>query len=166
MAAKHKKWALVLATTLGLWGCGGGTDVGTTTSATATPAGNVTGIFVDATVAGLSYKCAGSTAVSGTTNSAGQYTCPAGQPVGFYVGDILIGKVSSPQAVVTPLDLVGSGATPSNPTVANMVRFLMSISSSDPTTGKLTIDPAVVAAAAGKAIDFATVGAAATVQLF
>ena len=160
MDSKHKKWALVLATTLGLWGCGGGTDVSTTLGA-GTAAANVTGIFVDATVAGLSYKCAGSTAVSGTTNAAGQYTCPAGQPVGFYVGDILIGSVSSPQAVVTPLDLVGSGATPSNPTVANMVRFLMSISSSDPNTGKLTIDPAVVAAASGKAIDFATASAAA-----
>ena len=160
MDSKHKKWALVLATTLGLWGCGGGTDVSTTPGA-GTAAANVTGIFVDATVAGLSYKCAGSTAVSGTTNAAGQYTCPAGQPVGFYVGDILIGSVSSPQAVVTPLDLVGSGATPSNPTVANMVRFLMSISSSDPNTGKLTIDPAVVAAASGKAIDFATASAAA-----
>jgi len=138
-----------------LAGCGGGGG-SSSGSGTVTPT-NVTGKFVDATVVGIAYKCGGSTTVSGTTNANGEYTCQAGQAVAFYVGDILIGSVSSPLAVVTPLDLVGTGATPSNATVANIVRFLMSISSTDPATGTITITPAVVAAAAGKTVDFTAV---------
>lgn len=138
-----------------LAGCGGGGG-SSSGSGTVTPT-NVTGKFVDATVVGIAYKCGGSTTVSGTTNANGEYTCQAGQAVAFYVGDILIGSVSSPLAVVTPLDLVGTGATPANATVANIVRFLMSISSTDPATGTITITPAVVAAAAGKTVDFTAV---------
>lgn len=121
---------------------------------------SVTGRFVDATVVGLGYKCGNSTALSGTTDSSGQYTCLSNQSVAFYVGGILFGSVSSPQAVVTPLDLVGVGASPSHQTVNNMVRFLMSISSTAPSSGTLTIDPAVSAAAAAKSVDFATTSAA------
>lgn len=125
--------------------------------AVTTPGGtSVTGRFVDATVVGLGYKCGNSTALSGTTDSSGQYTCLSSQSVAFYVGGILLGSVSSPQGVVTPLDLVGVGASPSHPTVNNMVRFLMSISSTAPGSGTLTIDPAVSAAAAAKSVDFAT----------
>jgi hypothetical protein len=71
------------------------------------------------------------------------------------VGDILIGSVSSAMAVVTPLDLVGASASPTNARVMNIVRFLMSISSTNPTTGTITIDPAVATAAAGQTADFA-----------
>jgi hypothetical protein len=139
---------MMLFAALTLIGCSGGSD--------STPAAtNITGKFIDATVVGMDYKCGTSTTVSGTTNSTGQYTCPAGQAVAFYVGSILIGSVSSPMAVVTPLDLVGANATPANTTVANIVRFLMSISSTDPTgTNTITIDPAVAAAAVGKTADF------------
>jgi hypothetical protein len=134
-----------------LGGCGGGGAAPAATPAVV----NVSGKFVDATVVGLSYKCDGAAAVSGTTNSTGVFTCPQGKPVAFYVGDILIGTVSAPLSVVTPLDLVGAGATPAHTTVSNIVRFLMSISSTNPTTGVLTIDPAVTTAAAGKSVDFA-----------
>jgi hypothetical protein len=142
--------ALVTITTFVLAGCGGG---GGASSGGSTPA-NITGRFVDATVVGIAYKCGTSTAVAGLTNANGEYTCPSGQAVAFYVGDILIGQVSSPLAVITPLDMVGAGATPSNTTVANIVRFLMSISSTDPATGTITIDPAVMTAAAGQTADF------------
>ena len=121
---------------------------------------SVTGRFVDATVVGLAYKCGNSAALSGTTDSNGQYTCLSNQSVTFYVGGILIGSVNSPRAVVTPLDLVGVGASPSNQTVNNMVRFLMSISSTAPGSGTLTIDPAIAAAAVAMSIDFATTTAA------
>lgn len=121
---------------------------------------SVTGRFVDATVVGLGYKCGNSATLSGTTDANGQYTCLSNQSVAFYVGGILFGSVSSPQAVVTPIDLVGVGASPSHQTVNNMVRFLMSISSTAPGSGTLTIDPAVSAAAAAKSVDFATTTAA------
>jgi hypothetical protein len=144
---------LALVATL-LGGCGGGGSAAPAAGPAAPAVVTVTGKFVDATVVGLSYKCNGATAVSGATNSIGEYTCPQGKPVAFYVGDILIGTVNAPMAVVTPLDLVGAGATPSHTTVTNIVRFLMSISSTDPTTGVLTITPAVTALAAGKTVDF------------
>ena len=138
---------MLLFASLSLIGCSGSDGGG---------AANFTGKFVDATVEGLGYKCGPSTVLSGSTTATGEFTCPAGQAVAFYVGDIQIGSVASPTAVVTPLDLVGANATPGNAKVMNIVRFLMSISSTNPTSGKLTIDPAVVAAAAGKTIDFAT----------
>lgn len=140
---------MMLFAALTLIGCGGSdSGVGGST--------NVTGKFIDATVVGMGYKCGTSTTL-GTTNNAGEFTCPAGQTVAFYVGDILIGSVASATAVVTPLDLVGANAGPDNVTVQNIVRFLMSISSTVPSpTGTLTIDSAVVALAAGKTIDFAT----------
>ena len=117
----------------------------------------VSGKFVDATTGGLGYKCGAATALSGTTDAGGVYTCPAGESVTFSVGGVVLGSVSSPLAVVTPLDLVGTGASPTHPQVRNIVRFLMSISSSDPTTGKITIDPTVVSATGAKSIDFAKV---------
>ncbi len=146
---------LAAATAL-LVACGGGGSGGaTTTATTTTSAAMVSGKFVDATTGGLGYKCGSSTTLSGTTDAGGVYTCPAGEAVTFSVGGIVIGSVSSPQAVVTPLDLVGVGASPTNPQVIKIVRFLMSVSSSDPATGKITIDPAVATAAAAKSMDFA-----------
>jgi hypothetical protein len=134
---------------LALAGCGGGDSsaVGASTS--------FTGKFVDAAVAGMAYRCGSSTVTTGLTTATGEYTCTTGQPVAFYVGDILIGSVSSAMAVVTPLDLVGASASPTNARVMNIVRFLMSISSTNPTTGTITIDPAVATAAAGQTADFA-----------
>lgn len=137
---------VALALSLVLTACGGGgSSSGTSTT---------TGKFVDATVVGMPYKCGTSSTVSGTTDATGQFTCATGQAVAFYVGDILIGSVSSPSAVVTPLDIIGSGATPSHTTVANIVRFFMSISSTNPTTGTITIDSTVNTAALGKTADF------------
>jgi hypothetical protein len=139
---------MMLIATLSLIGCSGGGGGGGGGTAT------TTGKFIDATVVGMDYKCGTSTTVSGKTTANGEYTCPTGQAVAFYVGDILIGSVSSAMAIVTPLDLVGANATPTNTTVANIVRFLMSISSTNPATGTITIDPAVATAAAGKNADF------------
>ena len=140
--------ALAAAASIALTGCGGGSGTAATGSVP------VTGKFVDATVVGLGYKCGTSTALSGTTNATGQFTCNTGEAVAFYVGGIKLGTVASAQAVVTPLDLVGAGATPSDAKVINIVRFLMSISSTAATSGTLTIDPAVATAAAASAIDF------------
>lgn len=146
---KTKTSGIALAATaaITLAGCGGGDSV-------VAGSGTVTGQFVDATVVGLGYKCGTSTALSGTTNATGQFTCNTGEAVTFYVGGIKLGSVASAQAVVTPLDLVGPGATPSDLKVINIVRFLMSISSTPAASGTLTIDPAVATAAAASAIDF------------
>ena len=139
----------LIAVTALISSCGGG--------GSSAPSSNITGRLVDATVVGIDYKCGSSTTVSGTTNANGQYTCPSGQAVAFYVGDILVGSVSAPQAVVTPLDMIGAGASPTNTTVTNIVRFLMSISSTDPATGIITITSGVSALAAGQTVNFVTI---------
>lgn len=148
-------------------GCGGGDDgpgVAAAPSAgavTAAPSATaVTGKFVDATVVGLGYKCGTATALTGSTDAKGEFTCKSDESVSFYVGGIKLGTVASAQAVVTPLDLAGAGATPGNTTVNNIVRFLMSISSTAASSGVLTIDPAVAAAASTRSIDFTSVLAA------
>lgn len=143
-----RKTAALLLTPLFLVACGGGGSSGGTGSS------SFTGKFVDATVSGMAYRCGSSSTTSGLTTAIGEYTCPTGQAVSFYVGDIFMGSVSTPMAVITPLDLVGANASPSNTTVMNIVRFLMSISSTNPTTGTITIDPAVATAAVGKSADF------------
>lgn len=139
--------ALAAAAALTLAGCGGGDSV-------VAGGGTVTGTFIDATVVGLGYKCGTSAALSGSTNASGEFTCKTGEAVAFYVGGIKLGSVAAAQAVVTPLDLVGAGAGPSNPKVINIVRFLMSISSTPAASGTLTINPAVMTAATALAIDF------------
>ncbi|NOT82295.1 MAG: hypothetical protein HOP01_06210, partial [Gallionella sp.] len=144
----NRSIAVLLIAVLTLIGCGGGDSGG------GGGAANVTGKFVDATVVGMGYKCGTSTTL-GTTNAAGEFTCPAGQAVAFYVGDILIGSVASATAVVTPLDLVGANASPTHITVMNIVRFLMSLSTTAPSGGTITLDPAAIAAAADRTIDFA-----------
>lgn len=69
------------------------------------------GVLIDALVTGINYRCGSSTSASGTTNAAGMYTCPTGQSVSFYVGDILVGTIPTTLPKATPLDLdVGSGA--------------------------------------------------------
>lgn len=151
--------AATAALVLTLAACGGGGSG--LAPASTTPVTTFTGKFVDATVVGASYKCGTSTTVSGTTTATGEFTCPTGQAVAFFVGDVSIGSVAVPGAVVTPLDFVGTGASPTNATVANIVRFLMSISKTDPATGTITIDPVVITAATGKTIDFATSAGAA-----
>lgn len=141
----------MVLTSLLIGGCGGG---GSSAGGSTT-----TGKFVDAAVSGMAYRCGAATTTTGLTSATGEYTCPTGAAVAFYVGDILIGSVSSATAVVTPMDLVGASASPTTPAVMNIVRFLMSISSTDPNTGTLTIDPAVATAAAGKTADFVAGGA-------
>jgi hypothetical protein len=111
-------------------------------------------------VAGLGYKCGTSAALSGTTDSNGYYTCKEGESVGFYVGDILIGSVASAQTVVTPLDLVGAGAKPTDVAVSNIVRFLLSISTTNG-AGNLVIDANAGSNAMGQTVDFKTIGATA-----
>lgn len=133
--------ALATVAVLALPGCGGNDSVA-----------DVTGQFVDAPVAGLSYKCGASTTL-GTTDANGYYTCKAGESVGFYVGDILLGSVASAQAVVTPLDLVGLNASPADTTVKNIVRFLLSISTTD-ANGNMVIDSNAATLAKGKKVDF------------
>jgi hypothetical protein len=119
--------------------------------------GMASGVLIDALVTGINYRCGSATTTTGTTTAAGVYTCPANESVSFYVGDILVGSIPVPLPKATPLDLAGDGSTASDPEVTAITRFLMSISSTDPNTGTITIPASVHTAAAGKAVDWTTV---------
>lgn len=126
--------------------CGGGGGSGPTAATTAT------GRFVDGPVAGMGYN---SGAHSGVTGADGSFTYEVGKTVKFFVGDIVLG-VSPARSALTPIHLV-PGSNAATPEVVAIVRFLMSIGTVDPNTGQITIPPAVLAAAKGKTVDFATV---------
>jgi hypothetical protein len=87
--------------------CGGGGGGGTVTS---TPsAANLTGVFSDAPVAGLTYTT--SSGASGTTNALGQFNFAAGDTVTFKAAGITLGSAiptvsATGNATVTPLNLV------------------------------------------------------------
>ncbi len=158
-----KGWLLaaLAGTAVSLAGCGGGasnaTNVGSGVS-------NLVGRLIDAAVSGINYRCGASATTSGTTTANGSYTCPAGQSVSFYVGDIKIGTIANTQAVTTPMDLVG-GTNPADPRVTNVTQFLMSISTTDPALGVITIPPAVHTAATGGAYGALDVSLAAPAAL-
>jgi hypothetical protein len=76
------------------------------------PGGLVTGQFIDSEVAGLGYEC-GDDATRHVTTEAGEFTCPVGVEVRFYVGELLLGSVTATAdlEVVTPVTLVGGSLT-------------------------------------------------------
>ena len=69
----------------------------------------ITGVFVDSTVANLGYEC-GSDTTRKFTNGDGEFTCGVGQELRFYVGEILLGSVivTPGLEVVTPVMLTGA----------------------------------------------------------
>lgn len=130
---------------LALAGCGGGG--GSSAPATAT------GRFVDAPVVGMTYE---SGSQKGVTGEDGSFIYEVGKPVKFSIGDIVLGEAPA-QAIMTPVDLAPAGADADSPEVIARVQLLMSLSSTDPDVdGKITIPPAVLAAAKGKALNFAS----------
>ena len=125
--------------------CGGGGG-GTTSSGPTTQQG----VFLDSAVAGLSYS---SGSQSGVTGADGSFLYEQGATVTFKVGDIVIGTAPA-QAIMTPISLVPGATDETDPTVANIVQFLMSIDGDgDPTNG-IQISTAVTTAAAGQSLDF------------
>src|SRR5690606_40603387 len=69
------------------------------------PAGAVSGVFVDAPVAGLSYLT--SSDISGVTDAHGRYNYLPGDTVTFSVGDLVLCTVVA-QGVVTPMTVAAA----------------------------------------------------------
>ena len=122
-----------------LVGCGGGSGGGTSTSV---------GQFFDDPVVGLGYNCGKST---GLTNRSGQFNYIQGSPCTFFVGNVVIGSVSSVPAdgIVTPYEIVGvdrlSTNKASHENVAAIAQFLQSLDS-EATSGVITIPASVTSA--------------------
>jgi hypothetical protein len=98
--------------------CGGGGSSTTTSNTTATA--SLTGTFVDAPVAGLSYTT--SSGGSGTTDAEGQFNYAAGDTVTFSVGGLTLGSAdpsvtTAGNAVITPVSIISGATDPTDPKV-------------------------------------------------
>lgn len=128
-----------------LTACGGGGD------GSSAPATTATGYFKDSNTQGVRYVSGGQ---SGVTGADGSFTYEVGNPVTFSVGGVALGSVTVGRSVVTPVDLVASGAT-SSQAVQNLVRFLMMLDNDANPANGIQISPAVQAAAASwSAVNF------------
>lgn len=117
------------------------------------PGVTATGAFRDLTVIGLGYV---SGTHSGLTDGHGQFNYEGGQSISFKVGNVSLGTVSVPKALLTPVDLVANGTGASN-YVLNVVRFLMMLDQDGDASNGVQISTAVsTAAASWSPIDFNT----------
>lgn len=106
--------------------CGGGGG-GSAESAASTQ--SLTGIFVDAAVSGLNYKC--SSGSSAKTNVAGEYTCNNKDRVTFFLGKYELGACETVK-IVSPYTLYPN----SNRAAINVAQLLQTIDSDgDPSNG-------------------------------
>lgn len=128
-----------------LTACGGGGG-GSGSSAPTT----ATGYLKDSNTQGVRYV---SGAQSGVTGADGSFTYEIGKSVAFSIGGVSLGSAAG-HSVVTPVDLVASGAT-SSQAVQNLVRFLMMLDTDANPANGIQISPAVQAAAASwSAVNF------------
>ncbi len=82
-----------------------------------------TGSFIDSAVSGIDYA---TETQLGTTNSFGEFKYVEGETITFRIGGIVLPSAPA-QFILTPVELVGNGAQPTNTTVLNITRFLLSI---------------------------------------
>lgn len=108
------------------------------------------GIFLDSAVSGLSYS---SGSLSGTTGTDGAFLYEEGATVTFKVGDIVVGTGNG-QAVMTPISLVSGATDETDPTVVNIVQFLLTIDDDGIPDNGIQITATQSAAASGQSIDF------------
>lgn len=140
----------LLSLPLILSGCGGGGDDSDTSTPTSS---TLTGAFIDAPVAGLSYSS--SSGLSGSTDASGQFSYRSGDTVSFSLGGIEIGSAIA-AAVLTPRklpNLTDTGAT-------NLARFLLTLDSDQNPSNGIQISAAVISAAAGQSIAATTFNSA------
>ncbi len=115
---------LAIAWVLLLGSCGGG---GGGASGSASSSANMTGVFSDAPVSGLSYTT--SSGASGTTNALGQFNFAAGDSVTFKVAGITLGSATpsvsaNGSATITPLNLVPGAVGVNDSTVTAIGQLL------------------------------------------
>lgn len=137
---------ILLFLILTITACGGGG--GSSTPSTSQ------GKFIDAAVEGITYT---SGTLTGVTDAQGNFSYQAGQSVTFSIGGITLGTVSG-SAIITPVQLVTGATNQMDPTVTNIVQFLVTIDDDkDPSNG-IQITPAIQTAAASLSADFTLSG--------
>lgn len=149
-------WSLVLsALIIGMAGCGGGSDGGGTPQAT-----SQTGVFIDSPVSGVAYTCG---AFSGATDGNGSFNYEPGSNCTFKIGGITIGSAAA-AALITPVTLVSGAVDEANPTVINIVRFLMSLDVDNDSNNGIDVASSAATGLASSTLDFASTNAAFATQ--
>jgi len=100
------------------------------------------GSFGNPPAQGVSFA---SGSLSGVTGNNGEFQYETGKTVRFFIGDMNLGGSVEGKSVITPRDLVESGAA-DTPAVTNISRLLLSLDS-DPGDDIITIPKAVRTAA-------------------
>src|SRR5579864_150199 len=147
-------FALCCIVTLFIVGCGSSSKKNNNTGT------NISGVFADAPVVGLSYSCGSTT---GVTKPGGSFTCPTNSTVKFTVGGVSICSAPA-QAFMTPVSCAQASGNPSadasTPSVVATAQFLISIGTPAGTApgslSTLTITSAEIQAASSVTLDFST----------
>ena len=142
---------VALAATAVLCACGGSGDGGSSNE----PVNALTGVFVDARVAGLEVE--GPSGRS-QTDALGRFDYAADDTLQFLIGDILLGATTG-AAIVTPIQLV-PGATGEDlfadpPAVLNIVRLMLTLDGDFDAANGLQITAQARAAGQARALNFA-----------
>lgn len=151
-------FALCCIVTMFIAGCGSSSK--NTINNNNSSGSNISGVFADAPVVGLSYSCGSTT---GLTQAGGAFTCPKNSTVKFTVGGITVCSAPA-QAYMTPVSCAQANGNPSadasTPSVVATAQFLISIGTPAGTTpgslSTLTITSAELQAASSLSLDFST----------
>jgi hypothetical protein len=148
MKKSLKKMGLALAATtvVAMYGCGGGGG------GSGGGASLLTGVFLDAPVAGLTYSTA---TQSGTTNASGQFSYAAGETITFSIGSMSFPSVTA-QGTVTPLTLANTTSM-YDTKVINILRILQALDT-DASPTAISIPQAAINAAPAS-LDFSDTAA-------
>lgn len=139
----HKtRIALACSLLVGLAGC-----LGSDSSS------SVSGRFLDAAVSGIDWQTSRS-GRSGTTGDDGRFTCSKGDTVSFSLADIELGSAAC-GTTITPLELAGiADWSERTQGVSNRLLLLQILDDDDNPANGIRITPNVIAALAGKNINF------------
>jgi hypothetical protein len=150
-------FALCCIATMFIAGCGSSSKKNNNNNSSGS---NISGVFADAPVVGLSYSCGSTT---GLTQAGGAFTCPKNSTVTFTVGGVTVCSAPA-QALMTPVSCAQANGNPSadasTPSVVATAQFLISIGTPAGTTpgslSTLTITSAELQAASSVSLDFLT----------
>jgi hypothetical protein len=148
---KFVKSYLPIAIAAALAACGGGGDGDTTSVGSPTSSNTIlTGVLVDAPVAGIGYR---TESRNGVTDGDGKFQYLPGETVTFYIGQVALPPAPA-APVMTPLTLAGSDDI-NDQKVANMLVLLQSLDQDGNPSNGIVI-PARAAQAATAVISFDT----------
>ncbi len=147
-----KTLLLLVFFTLAACGGGGADD----DESSANQSTTLQGVFLDNKVSGLFYR---SGSLSGFTDSNGTFQYEAGASITFEVGGIVLGTAKA-KAIMTPVSLVPTAVDETDPTVVNIVRFLITLDSDNDLSNGIDIAPEVHTIARELSLDFTLAGSA------